>query len=152
MKKVIQQTYIIIGLEVLDDGSIFSSITCRRGSFNRKHGRTGEAKTKLYIFFSKTFTNKLSKSYTAIAMWCRTPAKWSHCKVTSLSLLLAINTKITGFSICTGNISLVHRINLASFWAILDLEQYSLVETQKQLLLYYYDTYLQVAKALLSNV
>ena len=118
MKKVIQQTYIIIGLEVLDDGSIFSSITCRRGSFNCKHGRTGEGKTKLYIFFSKTFTNKLFKSYTAIAMWCRTPAKWSHCKVTSLSLLLAINTKITGFSICTGNISLVHRINLASFWAI----------------------------------
>ena len=152
MKKVIQQTYIIIGLEVLDDGSIFSSITCRRGSFNCKHGRTGEAKTKLYIFFSKTFTNKLFKSYTAIAMWCRTPAKWSHCKVTSLSLLLAINTKITGFSTCTGNISLVHRINLASFWAILDLEQYSLVESQKQLLLYYYDTYLQVAKALLSNV
>ena len=42
---------------------------CRQesGSFVYKHRQTGEAKTKVYIFVYKIFTNNLFKNYTAIA-------------------------------------------------------------------------------------
>ena len=47
--------YIVIGLEVLDDGAIFSSIAPRqeKGSFVCKHRRTEESKKKVRILFIK---------------------------------------------------------------------------------------------------
>ena len=47
--------YIVIGLEVLDDGEILSSIAPRqeKGSFVCKHRRTEESKTKVCILFIK---------------------------------------------------------------------------------------------------
>ena len=47
----------------------FLGVTCRQesDSFVYKHRQTGEAKTKVYIFVYKIFTNNLFKNYTAIA-------------------------------------------------------------------------------------
>ena len=75
-----------IGLKVLNDGPIFSArARCQeRGSFVYKHRWMGEAKTKVYIFIYKTFTNIFFKSYTAITTWCRALAKWSHYNVKPL--------------------------------------------------------------------
>ena len=72
-----------IGLEVLDDGPIFSGIVhCQeRGSIICKHRRTEEAKTKVYIFVYKAITNSIFKIYTAIEMGLHALAKWSHYKV-----------------------------------------------------------------------
>ena len=66
MRKFLELTYIVTGLEVLDGWPIFSAVACR--SFVCKHRRTGEAKTKLYIFVYKIFTNNFLKSYATIAM------------------------------------------------------------------------------------
>ena len=59
MKKIVQLTYIAIGLEVFVDGPTFFGITSHqeRDSFVYKHRRTEEAKTKVYIFVYKIFTN-----------------------------------------------------------------------------------------------
>ena len=56
MKTFVQLTYIATGLEVLDEGPMFSGIArCQeRSSFVCKHRRTGEANTKVYIFVNKT--------------------------------------------------------------------------------------------------
>ena len=76
-EKFAQLTCIIIGLEVLGDGAIFSGIARRqeRCSFVFRHRRTEESKTKLYIFVYKIFTNSFFKSYTAIAKLHRALAK-----------------------------------------------------------------------------
>ena len=57
MKKFLQLTYIIIGLEFLDSWSIFSGIARRqeRDSFVCKHRQTEEAKTKVFIFVYEIF-------------------------------------------------------------------------------------------------
>ena len=64
MKKFIQLTYIVFGLEVFEDGLIFFSIArCQeRGSFVCKHRRTEEGKIKVYTFFFKNM-------YKLKAMW-----------------------------------------------------------------------------------
>ena len=51
-------TYIVIGLEVLDDGQIFSCIARRKKRYNCvcKYRQTEETKTKTYIFVYKIFT------------------------------------------------------------------------------------------------
>ena len=66
MKKFIKVTYIVIGLEVLDDGPIFSGIVRRKKRCNCvcKYRQTEEIKTRAYIFVYKIFTNSSFKSYT----------------------------------------------------------------------------------------
>ena len=66
MKKFMKVTYIVIGLEVLDDGQIFSCIARRKKRYNCvcKYRQTEETKTKTYIFVYKIFTNSSFKSYT----------------------------------------------------------------------------------------
>ena len=66
MKKFVMLTFIVIGLKVLDDVPLFFGIAhCQeRGSIVCKHRRTEE----LYIFVYKIFTNRIFKSYAAIAM------------------------------------------------------------------------------------
>ena len=83
MKNFGQLICIVISLEVLEDGSIFSSIArCqKRGSFVCKRRRTEAAKTKVYIFVYEIFTNKFFKNYTVIVMWSHVLAKWRHCKL-----------------------------------------------------------------------
>ena len=83
MKKFVQLTCTVIGLEFLVDGPIFFGIArCqKRGSIVCKHRRMEEAKTKIYIFVYKIFINSIFKSYTAIAMEFYTLVKWSHYKV-----------------------------------------------------------------------
>ena len=70
MKKFVILTCIVIGLKVFDDGPLFLGLARyqERGSIVCKHRRTEEAKTKLYIFAYKIFTNNIFKSYAAIAM------------------------------------------------------------------------------------
>ena len=77
MKKFVMLTYIVIGLKVLDDGPLFFGIArCQeRCSIVCKHRRTEEAKTKVYIFVYKIFTNSIFKSYAAIAMGFHALAK-----------------------------------------------------------------------------
>ena len=77
MKKFVMLTCIVIGLKVLDDGPLFFGIAhCQeRGSIVCKHRRTEEAKTKVYIFVYKIFTNSIFKSYTTIAMGFHALAK-----------------------------------------------------------------------------
>ena len=67
MKKFIQLTYIVFGLEVFEDGLIFFGIArCQeRGSFVCKHRRTEEEKIKYTPFFKKYVQ---IKSYVAISM------------------------------------------------------------------------------------
>ena len=62
-KKFVQLTYIVIGLEVLDDG-LFSGIAHRQeqGSFVCKHRQTEDMKTKVYSFVYKIFINSFFKS------------------------------------------------------------------------------------------
>ena len=69
MKKLAQLTCIVIDLEVLDDGPIFSGVSSRQESdyFVCKHRRTEEAMTKVCIFVYEVFTNNFFQSYTAIA-------------------------------------------------------------------------------------
>ena len=83
MKKFVQLTCTVIGLEFLVDGPIFFGIArCqKRGSIVCKDRRIDGAKTKIYIFVYKIFTNSIFKSYTAIAMEFHTLVKWSHYKV-----------------------------------------------------------------------
>ena len=83
LKKFVRLTSIVIGLEVLDDGPTFFGIgLCQeRGSIVFKHKRIEEAKTRIYIFVFKIFTNIIFKSYTAIAMGFHALAKRSHYKV-----------------------------------------------------------------------
>ena len=70
MKKFLLLTCIVLDLEILNDGSIFAGIVRRqeRGNIVCKHRRTEEAKTKLYIFAYKIFTNSFFKRYTIITM------------------------------------------------------------------------------------
>ena len=70
MKKLVQLTCIVIGLEFLDNGPMFFGIARFKetGSIVCKHRQSEEAKTKVYIFVYKIFTNSIFKSYTAIAM------------------------------------------------------------------------------------
>ena len=124
MKNFAQLICIVISLEVLEDGSIFSSIArCqKRSSFACKRRRTEAAKTKVYIFVYEIFTNKFFKSYTVIVMWSHALAKWRHCKLKPFQLallfltfnFLVTNVIITAFSICTGNVVLCHCTDLAS--------------------------------------
>ena len=83
MEKFVQLTCIVIGLEVLDDGPIFSGIDLyqERGGIICKHRRTEEAKTKVCIFVYKIFTNSIFKIYKAIEMGFHALAKRSHYKV-----------------------------------------------------------------------
>ena len=59
MKKFLQLTYIIIGLEFLGGWSIFFGIARRqeRDSFVCKHRQTEAAKTKVFIFVYEIFTS-----------------------------------------------------------------------------------------------
>ena len=64
MKKFLQLTYILIGLQVLDDGTIFSCLVCfqERVGLLCKHRRTEETKTKVNIFVYKIFTKIFLKA------------------------------------------------------------------------------------------
>ena len=86
MKKIVQLTCTVIGLEFLEDGSIFSVKARRqeRGSFVCKHRRTDDARTKVCILVYEIFTNSFFKSYTVIAMGRRALPKLSHCKLKPL--------------------------------------------------------------------
>ena len=77
MKKFVMLTCIATGLKVLDEGLlIFGKAHCQeKGSIVCKHRRTEEAKTKVYIFVYKIFTNSIFKSYAAIAMGFHALAK-----------------------------------------------------------------------------
>ena len=77
MKKFVMLTCIVIGLKALDDGPLFFGIArCQeRGSIACKHRGTEEAKTKIYFFVYKIFTNSIFKSYAAIAMGFHSLAK-----------------------------------------------------------------------------
>ena len=70
MKKFVMLTCVVNGLKVLDDEQLFFGIAhCQeRGSIVCTHRRTEEAKTKVYIFVYKIFTNSIFKSYAAIVM------------------------------------------------------------------------------------
>ena len=93
-----------------------------KGTFDCIYRPTKEAKTKIYIFVYKIFTNNFLNSYTAILMWCRTLVKWSHYKVKPSQILslflifnsLAMNTILTVFSIHAGNIASNYYTILAS--------------------------------------
>ena len=108
-EKLVQLTCIVIGLEVLDDGPIFSGIARRqeRGSFICKHRRTKEEKMKVYIFVDKIFTNSFLKVTQPLQCdtmpWqSQAVAKWHRFFLFFNSLV--INTVITAFSIYTGEI------------------------------------------------
>ena len=101
MKKFVQLTCIAISVEVLDDGPIFSGIArCQeRGSIICKHRRIVEAKTKVYIFVYKIFTNSFLKIYTAIEMGFHALAKQRHYKVkllqnSTISVLVIVPSDI----------------------------------------------------------
>ena len=82
MKKFAQPTCIVTGSEVLDDGLMFSATARSQERWNCvcTHRQTEEAKTKIYIFVYKIFTNSFFKRYAAIAMWCPALPKWRYCK------------------------------------------------------------------------
>ena len=71
MKKFVQLAYIVIGLEVLDDGAIFSGIIRRqeKGSFVCKHRWREKVKQKYALLFIKSFKQLFKKLH-------------SHCNVT----------------------------------------------------------------------
>ena len=140
IKKYVQLTCIIIGLEVLDDGQIFFGIARfqERHSIVCKHRRIEKAKTKVYIFFYKIFTNNIFKSYTAITMGFHALANWSHYKVKILqnsliSVLVILPSDIVPTS--QSRTVLRPRAILLS------------TDSKKQLVLYYYKTYFQLEKA-----
>ena len=77
MKKFVMLTCIVIGLKVLDNGPLLFAIAhCQeRGSIVSKHRQTEGAKTTVYIFVYKIFTNSIFKSYATIAMGFHALAK-----------------------------------------------------------------------------
>ena len=142
MKKFVQLTCIVIGWKVLDDAPLFFGMArCQeRGSIVCKHRWTEDAKTKVYIFVYKVFANSIFKSYTAIAIGFHALAQWRHYKVKLLqnsiiSVLVILPSEIVPTSQTRSVLS--------------NTSQYRF---KKQLLLRYYETYLQVEKALLNNL
>ena len=83
-----QLIYTIIGLEVFDDGPIFSGIARRQeiGSFVFRHRRTEESKAKRYGFV---------------------------CEILVFLIISSLGIT-TVFLLCTGNIALGHRTNVTS--------------------------------------
>ena len=126
MKTFVQLTYIAIGLEVLDDGPVFSGITLRqeRGSSVCKHRWTEEAKRKVCIFIYNIFTNSNLCGHCNVKpcpgkvtpLLGEAITKWRRFFL--VFNFLAINALITVFSICTGNTALGHHTDLASSRAI----------------------------------
>ena len=69
MKKFVQLTYIVIGLEVYDDGATFLGVVRFKKELVSFVNKDEQKKRKLvYIFIYKVFTNSIFKSCTAIAM------------------------------------------------------------------------------------
>ena len=64
LKKFVQLTSIVLGLEVLDDGTIFFGIgLCQeRGNIVFKHKRIEEAKTRICISFLKYLQTSFLKA------------------------------------------------------------------------------------------
>ena len=82
MKKFVQLTYIVIGLEVYDDGATFLGVVRFKKELVSFVNKDEQKKRKLvYIFIYKVFTNSIFKSCTAIAMGFQALANWSYYKV-----------------------------------------------------------------------
>ena len=62
MKRFILLMMYFIGLEALDDGPMFSSITRLCGSFVWKYKQREKEKTEELIFFYKILTDSIFKS------------------------------------------------------------------------------------------
>ena len=128
-----------IGWKMLDDEPIFFGIaSCQeRGSIVCKNRLTEEAKTKVYIFVYEIFINSIFKTYTAIVMGFHALAKWSHCKVKLLqNSITSVLVMLPWDIVPTSQTRSVLRPP-----AILPRQI-----KKKQLLLYYYETYLQLEK------
>ena len=145
----------------VNEGLIFSVIASRQegGSFVCKHRRIEEPKMKANIFVYKIFTNSLFKATQplqrdAVPRQSEAITKWSHRKVSLLFLILkslVINTIKASCSdlywqYCPWSLHRPHKLSRC-----LELGNISQYRSKKQSLLYCYETYLQVAKALLNT-